>query len=361
MQKISSYLYPNRIELLADLAGFTTEWTNVYQRTVKIYNGIDNTLEFDIKNADQKRIDLDTLTNIELNVMDSSGNALLNSPYCVTKLDQTSYKGLASVTIPKEDLEELAEQYLRYSVTAVKNGKDVILYGDSRFGATGTLELINNAMPVVRNDRIYKTFTSEIDLKGHPTYHSTAIPATFYEAEKTQSLSFNVELSGFTGSVWLEGTKESTLRTEAWKGAAYLSSYTFEDFTGTWSVPNQNIGEYKYFRISYTTPRANGIGASFNVELDNGSYQVTIRSGGTGYAVGSQIKILGSTIGGVDGINDLVITVTGVDGVSANYPSSYSVSSVSAISTFGIAAGGNGNYIVTGTNITGTVDKITVS
>ena len=42
MQKLSSYLYPNRIELLADLAGFSVEYTNVYQRNVKIYNGIDN-------------------------------------------------------------------------------------------------------------------------------------------------------------------------------------------------------------------------------------------------------------------------------------------------------------------------------
>ena len=43
MQKISTYLYPNRIELLADLAGFTVEYTNVYQRNIKIYAGIDNT------------------------------------------------------------------------------------------------------------------------------------------------------------------------------------------------------------------------------------------------------------------------------------------------------------------------------
>ena len=97
MQKISTYLYPNRIELLADLAGFTVEYTNVYQRNVKIYNGIDNTLEFDIKNADQKRIDLSTLTNIELNIMDAGGLALPNSPYTLTP---TAIKGIASVTIP---------------------------------------------------------------------------------------------------------------------------------------------------------------------------------------------------------------------------------------------------------------------
>ena len=125
MQKISSYLYPNRVILLANVAGFPVEWTNVYQRTIKIYNGIDNTIEFDIKNADQKRIDLDDLTTIELNVMDTSGTALPNSPYTVTPLDQTTKKGLAYVTIPQEDLVDLADQFLKYSVSAVKDSRAV--------------------------------------------------------------------------------------------------------------------------------------------------------------------------------------------------------------------------------------------
>ena len=49
MQKIITYSYPNRIQLLADLAGFNVEYTNVYQRNAKIYSGIDNTIDFDIK------------------------------------------------------------------------------------------------------------------------------------------------------------------------------------------------------------------------------------------------------------------------------------------------------------------------
>ena len=370
MQKISSYLYPNRVELLADLAGFTTEWTNVYQRTVKIYNGIDNTIEFDIKNADQKRLELITdsvavppkvavITGIEMNVMDASGTELPNSPYTVTP--HPTLKGIATVTIPQEDLVDLSDQYLTYSVTALKDGNDVMLYGDSRFGATGKIELIGNAMPTFRNDRVYKTFTAEIDLNGHPTYHSSAIPATFYEAVKTETMSFNVDLRGFTGSIWLEATEQSTLNTEAWKKAPYIDSYTFEDFTGTWSSLDNVIGDNKYYRISYTTPRANGVGSNFTVDLENGIYTVSVRAGGTGYAIGSQIKVLGSAIGGVDGINDLIITVTSVEGSSGTYPSSYSVSSIKTISTSGTGASGTGRYIVTGTNITGTVDKITVS
>jgi len=61
MQKIQSYLYPNRVILIADLAGFTVENTIVYAKTVKIYKGVDNVIQFDVQNADQKRLDLLTL------------------------------------------------------------------------------------------------------------------------------------------------------------------------------------------------------------------------------------------------------------------------------------------------------------
>jgi hypothetical protein len=364
MRKISSYLYPNRIQLLADVAGFTTEYTNVYQRNIKIYNGIDNTLEFDIKNADQKRIDLGTLSNIELNVMDSQGSALPNSPYTITPLDQTTLKGLASVVIPQDDLVELSPQYLKYSVSASKSGADVLLYCDSRFGAVGTIELVGDAMPTLRDDRVYDSFTAEIDLKGTPTYHSSAIPVKFYEAVKTATIDFDIQLSGLVGSIWIEGTKNSTINTEAFKNADFLWSSTYTTSApgnGHPTIPSINVGDYQYFRVSYTTPISNGVGSSFEVHRANGAYTVTLRSGGTGYAVGSQMKVLGSVLGGVDVVNDMIISVTAVDASSAGFTSSYAVSSITSFTTTGTAAVGAGTYIVTGTNLTGTVDKITVS
>jgi len=362
MQKISSYLYPNRVILLADLAGFPVEWTNVYQRTIKIYNGIDNTIEFDIKNADQKRIDLDTLTNIELNVMDAQGIALPNSPYTITPFDQTSRKGLASVTIPQDDLIDLTSQNLKYSVSANSNGNNVLLYCDSRFGAVGTIELVGSAMPVDRASRTYDSFTAEIDLKGFPTWHSSAIPTKFYEAVPTTTLQFDIDVKGLTGNVWIEGTKKSTINTEAFKTGDIVYSFSdCNDTTDTLSSPALNIGDYQYFRVSYATQLGNGIGAAFAVTQRDGDYDVVVRAGGTGYAVGSQIKIFGSLIGGTDGVNDLIITVTQVDGASTGYISSYSVSSASGISWTGNAAPGSSTFVVTGKNITGTVDKVTVN
>lgn len=365
MQKISTYLYPNRIQLLADLAAYSVEYTNVYQRIVNIYQGIDNVIEFDIKNADQKRIDLTTITSIQLNVMDAMGNALPNSPYTVTPV--SSMRGIATVTIPKEDLTGLDTQFLRYSVTGLKNSQEIIFYGDTRFGAVGKMELIGSAMPVTRENRTYDTWTAEIDLKGMPTYHSPAIPAKFYEAVNTQTLNFEIHASGFVGSVWIDATKNGTTNVEAWRAAGQpFGSWTQTTESGKFTgiVPfgsNIPVGEYQYFRVSYTTPIISGVGASFNVTRANNLYNVTVRSGGTGYAVGAMIKVRGSQLGGVDGVNDLVITVTIIDASSAGFTSSYAVSQVTGITWTGTAADGLGNHLVTGTNIAGTIDKVIVS
>jgi hypothetical protein len=250
MQKISSYLYPNRIELLIDLAGFTVEFTSVYQRNVKIYNGIDNTIEFDIKNADQKRIDLTTLSDIELNIMDASGNALPNSPYSVTPIP--AKKGIAYTTIPEEDLTDLSDQFLRYSVTAVKNGKDIMLYADTRFGAAGTIELIGNAMPTFRDEKIYKTFSGEIDYMGNVVNHTSSIPATFYEAVPATQMSFAINTTGFIGKIWLEATTASTISVNSYLNAVKLREYSFSTATTTTvNFNNVDIADFKYFRILY--------------------------------------------------------------------------------------------------------------
>jgi len=262
MQKIQSYLYTNRIQLLADVAGFTTEYTNVYQKTVKIYNGVDNVLEFDIKNADQKRIDLSTLSNIELNVMDATGNALPSSPYAITP---TATKGIATVTIPDVDLDDYPTQFFKYSITASKDGLTVPLYADSRFGVAGTMELISNAMPTFRDDRVYNTFTGEIDFAGNVLHRSSAIPAKFYETVATENLTFQVSISsGFLGKIYLEGTTDMTISVNSWLNASQttifdnISSNVKTSAISTVSI-TMPVGSYNYFRLTWQWPPTTSI------------------------------------------------------------------------------------------------------
>lgn len=364
MQKISTYLYPNRIQLLANLASFNVEFTNVYQRPIKIYKGVDNVVEFDIKNSDQKRIELLTspeITNIKLNVMDASGLSV--GQYDVTP--DGVLKGIATATIPSNDLDALDNQFLKYSITCDKGISEIVLYGDTRFSAIGTLELVGTVKPVTRDPVVYDTFTAEIDLQGIPVNHSSAIPATFYEAIKTTELNFAIDVVGFTGSVWLDATTNPTLNVEAWnKAGRPFGSWvrTVEDgpFTGTISFgSNIPVGDYKYFRVSYRTPSFYGNGAVFEVTRAGGNYTVTVIKGGTQYGVGSVIKVLGSQLGGTDGVNDLMITVTSLGDTGTT--SSYTVSALHDVVWEGTAAAGTGTYNVSGINYSGKVDKVTVS
>jgi len=252
MQKIITYLYTNRIQLLADLAGFNVEYTNVYQRNVKIYSGINNTLEFDIKNADQKRIDLTTFSSISLNVMDCNENRLPNSPYTVTP---TLVKGIATATIIANDLAAITPQILKYSVTAIKGSAAVILYTDSMFGAIGMLELVGSAVPLIKQDRLFNTFTGEIDYMGNVLNHSSAIPSKYYEAIPTTALTFAISCTNFIGTVYLEATTDQTISVESFRNSPKLQTWTTTTSTTTTiTFTNVTISDYCYFRVVWHSP-----------------------------------------------------------------------------------------------------------
>jgi hypothetical protein len=258
MQKVQSYLYPNRVILIADLAGFNVENTIVYAKTVKIYKGIDNVIQFDIQNPDQKRLDLVTtplITSIQMNVMDAGGNALPNSPYTVTPIGIT-LPGIASVTIPSTDLTSFQDQYLKYSVTAIDNNSNNIpLYTDSRFSAVGTMEIVESAMPTTKNSIVYDRFSGEINFMGNVTNHTSAIPCKFYESYPTTQLNFSITTNKFIGTIFVEGTEDSTISVESFRNAPQLQVFTTTVATNSpVTFTGVLVGKYNYLRVGWTYP-----------------------------------------------------------------------------------------------------------
>ena len=175
MQKISSYLYSNRIQAVVNLAASPLEWRIVYQRKFKIYQGLDNVLELDVKNAEQKRIDITTYA-MKFVVMDQ-----LNQEVWAGDIDtDTGIKGLGLMTIPATALDTITPQFLKYTVYILNDDDTKTpVYGDTQFGVTGTMDLLGGAMPTGLPDKTIKTFTYEIDVQD-PTwatrkYHSEAI------------------------------------------------------------------------------------------------------------------------------------------------------------------------------------------
>jgi hypothetical protein len=87
---------------------------------------------------------------------------------------------------------------------------------------------------------------------------------------------------------------------------------------GTGITGRTQITNINYYTALTGTTRQ-GSGATFDIsDNGNGTYSVAnIVSGGTNYRIGHKIKFLGSTVGGVDGVNDVILDVSDIaDGVS---------------------------------------------
>ena len=63
----------------------------------------------------------------------------------------------------------------------------------------------------------------------------------------------------------------------------------------------------------YTTTTVSGVDADFNIPRIGTAYTVFITNAGTGYLAGESFTILGSALGGTDGVNNLTITIATVD------------------------------------------------
>lgn len=210
MQKISSYLYSNRIAVNLDLASSPLEWRIVYQRKLKIYKGFDNVIELDIKNSDQKRINVSDKT-LKCVLMDAFGQEI----YTADVVHSTT-PGLATFTIPADSTSIIDPQFLRYTVYILnEDDSKSPIYGDTQFGVTGMVDLIGTALPTTLAPKVIKTFTYLHDtVTTVQTFYSEAAdvnPPNDINAEPE----INVDLffSGLEGNVSIQITEDPVVST----------------------------------------------------------------------------------------------------------------------------------------------------
>lgn len=176
MQKISTYLYPNRIDIISsNEEPLPVEWRIVYQRNIKIYKGVHNKLTLDVKNADQKRIDIEN-RDIKFVLLD-----LLGQEIYTANIDPSPSKGLATVTIPDTELEHITPQFLKFSIYELIDNEKYLLYGDTQFGASGHIELYDTVLAKTIAPKIIDNFLSVQDADytvERKTFTSEAVEAS---------------------------------------------------------------------------------------------------------------------------------------------------------------------------------------
>jgi hypothetical protein len=345
MQLIPVYLYPNKITAYLNSSWTKERFRKVYNRNLKIYRSIDNKIDFQIKNGDQKP------TNIlgkflVFNLFSQDSNRLLLQRDC----EILSNNGRAEVKIDQKDLNDLDEGYYNYSlILEQRESQDnatykVIssspLYIDEQYGAISVLEISGDVFGTPRTTLEVKEF-SYVNPRTQGETDSLYFISSIIDARPNttdpQTLhTFQIYFTDFDGKITIQGSMSKGGAPERWidigDNAIFPGGNNFQ--TDGNSVIYKNIlGKWNWFRIKQTGHSGNS--ASFIIEQTIlGNYVVGLRNSGSNYSIGDILIIEGRRLGGSTPENNLVITINEIDTNGKIVDFSHSGSSIAGFKTF---------------------------
>ena len=251
MQLTPRYLVDNKTIIIANEAGFITEYRPVYQRHIKLYKGIDNVLQFKILNHDQKPVDITALTP-KFVVFDQNKQMVIERDCTVTDDGSTTTRGNCKITVSENDLLNLDTQFLSYNIYLVDaNNEKTLTYSDTHFGADGVLHLEDTAFPGPMATYSITTFTEDNNL-----WYSESVDAqpaiNGNEALHTAA----IYTDSYVGDVTIQGTLENqVVGSTNWVD---IITKTF-DGTETQPAPVNFNGVFSHLRVSTSANPADKI------------------------------------------------------------------------------------------------------
>ena len=255
MQLIPRYLVSNKSTIVANEAGFVTEYRPVYSRQLQVYKGIDNVLEFKLLNADQKPIDLAGYTT-KFRAFDENNSLIVeHDGVQVTSDGSTPIKGLFKVTISENDLLNVKEQFLNYNIYLKDSNDDsIITYSDSHFGNDGVIKVNASANPAPRETYNVSTFVEVTEDTSYWISESLDAQPGINGNEALHTAV--VYTNNFIGDVVVQATLDNQVTgTTKW---ADISTMTFAG-SETQPTPINFNGVFSHLRFKTTADPANKI------------------------------------------------------------------------------------------------------
>ena len=291
MQINSIYLYPNKLDVYT--SDNTASWTPerfrmVYNRNLKIYRGVDNRIDLQLRNSDQKALNA-TGSIIVFNLTNKENEDLVLRKDC--SVDDISV-GRVYVSITEEEMLDIEAGYYTYSFhketrtnvdsTDYRVTSKLPLYMDSQYGAMGTIEVIGGMEGKPYDTKVVDTFRKltnfDAALSGAPSgvaplqnprpNFAQNLNTTGYEEyfisshidanprmSTPQSLhTFQFYYNNYQGEVVLQGSLG--------EGAAPISGswtdiQTFDITTADSKAYHNVTGKYNWLRIKHTPDNSN--------------------------------------------------------------------------------------------------------
>ena len=115
----------------------------VYAKPLTLHKGVDNQIQFQFLNQEQKPIDI-TGKEITCRVLNYEGNTILIQKALTLQLAAT---GICALLLNAADLENIEAQKCYYTLEIPVNSFDFPVFVDQNAGARGVMNIVNSVLP----------------------------------------------------------------------------------------------------------------------------------------------------------------------------------------------------------------------
>lgn len=214
-------------------------YQTVYAKNLTIHKGIDNTLQFQFLNQDQKPVDL-TGKSIFCRLMSYDGSTIILEKTLTLVYPLT---GIASLNVLSLETLAMDATLCYYSLTIPVGAFDYPVFVDDHSGGRGVIDVVNSVFPKFTPSAMLEVTTHDTPTDVSPvTYYSTA-----YTPKHLSQLTTQMTLTDYYGTVKFQGSPTGI--DGEW---FYLDEEQL--YTGYNNTDYFNIeGHFPYFRIEFAS------------------------------------------------------------------------------------------------------------
>ena len=214
----------------------------VYAKPLTLHKGVDNQLQFQFLNQEQKPVDI-TGKSITCRILNYEGNQVLLQKALTLQLPAT---GICALILNAADLENIEAQKCYYSLEIPVGDFDYPVFVDQNAGARGVMNIVNSVLPnFVPSYEITiptgQAFPNTTNNSNTLTYFSSVL-----STNDNPILTIQTEYLEYYGNTVIQG---SSLGNADW----YDIVTTDEVANNTQTVGYTIQGYHPYVRMSFTS------------------------------------------------------------------------------------------------------------
>lgn len=217
----------------------------IYAKPLTIHRGVDNQLQFQFLNQEQKPVDI-TGKSITCRIINYNGTEVL-----IKKALDLIYPltGIAALNLNAAEIEDIDAQQCYYTLEYPANNLGYPVYVDQNAGGRGDLNIVNSILPRFVPSEVVTIPTGQPFPNLNPNANANTTANVFYSSvintQDNPILTIQTHYEGYYGNVVIEG---STIQDADWYP---ITAAAYSNTTDTYGYTIK--GYHPYIRMVFTS------------------------------------------------------------------------------------------------------------